>query len=89
MDKIPTYDGVWPGSQRRSLMTLLSLPQCHAALGMVSEKTHITYYNVDIKHGERDLILQSLGRSVAIYTRCGLCNVYDFICRVFCKFINT
>jgi hypothetical protein len=29
----------------------------------------ITYYNVDIKHGERDLVLQCLGRSVAIYTR--------------------
>jgi hypothetical protein len=26
------------------------------------------YYNVDIKHGERDLVLQCLGRSVAIYT---------------------
>jgi hypothetical protein len=39
----------------------------------------LIYYNVDIKHGERDLILQCLGRSVAIYTRCGLFDVYDFI----------
>ena len=30
-----TYNGVWPGSSRRSLMTLLSLPQCHAALGTI------------------------------------------------------
>jgi hypothetical protein len=28
-----------------------------------------SYYNVDIKHGERDLVLQCLGRSVAIYVR--------------------
>ena len=27
----PTYNGVQPGSPRGSLMTLLSLPQCHAA----------------------------------------------------------
>jgi hypothetical protein len=46
----------------------------------------LIYYNVDIKHGEWDLVLQCLGRSVAIYTRCGLCDVYDFICRVVCKF---
>jgi hypothetical protein len=49
----------------------------------------IIYYHVDIKHGERALVLQCLGRSVAIYTVCGLCDVYDFICRVFCKFIDT
>jgi hypothetical protein len=24
-----------------------------------------------------------------IYVRCGLCDVYDFICRVLCKFIDT
>jgi hypothetical protein len=29
----PTYNGVRPGSPRGSLTTLLSLPQCHAALG--------------------------------------------------------
>jgi hypothetical protein len=28
----------------------------------------LTYYNVDIKNGERDLVLQCLGRCVAIYT---------------------
>jgi hypothetical protein len=27
----------------------------------------LIYYNVDIKHGELDLVLQCLGRSVAIY----------------------
>jgi hypothetical protein len=32
------------------------------------------YYNVDIKNGERDLVLQCLGRCVAIYTRCGICD---------------
>jgi hypothetical protein len=36
----------------------------------------LMYYNVDIKHAERDLVLQCLGRIVAIYTRCGLCDVY-------------
>jgi len=30
-----TYNGVWPGSPRGSLMTLLSLPQCHAALSTI------------------------------------------------------
>jgi hypothetical protein len=33
--------------------------------------------------GEREIVLQCLGRSVAIYTGCGLCNGYGFICRVF------
>ena len=32
-DGRPTYSGVWPGSPRGSLTTLLSQPQCHAALG--------------------------------------------------------
>jgi len=31
-DRRPTYNGVQPGSPRGSLTTLLSLPQCHAAL---------------------------------------------------------
>jgi len=31
----PTYNGVWYGSPRGSLMTLLSLPQCHAALSTI------------------------------------------------------
>jgi len=35
-DGRPTYSGVWPGSPRGSLTTLLSLPQCHAALGTIS-----------------------------------------------------
>jgi hypothetical protein len=39
----------------------------------------LLYYNVDIKHRERDLILQCLGRCVAIYMQCGLCDVCDFI----------
>jgi hypothetical protein len=39
--------------------------------------------------GERDLVLQCLGRCVAIYTRCKICDGYDFICRVFCRFIDT
>jgi hypothetical protein len=39
--------------------------------------------------GERDLVLQCLGRCVAIYMGCGLCDGYDFICRVFCRFIDT
>ena len=30
----PTYNGVWPGSPKGSFMTLLSLPQCHAAFSM-------------------------------------------------------
>jgi len=34
-DGWPTYSGVQPGSPRQLLMTLLSLPQCHAALGMI------------------------------------------------------
>ena len=34
-DRRPTYNGVRPGSPRGMLMTLLSLPQCHAALGMI------------------------------------------------------
>jgi hypothetical protein len=39
----------------------------------------LLHYNVDIKHGERDLVLQCLGRSVAIYMQCGFCDVCDFI----------
>jgi len=31
----PTYNGVWPGSPRGSLMTLLSLPQCYAAFSTI------------------------------------------------------
>ena len=34
-DRRPTYSGVQPGSPRGSLLTLLSLPQCHAALGTI------------------------------------------------------
>ena len=34
-DGRPTYSGVRPGSPRGSLMTLLSLPQYHAAFGMI------------------------------------------------------
>jgi len=34
-DGRPTYDGVWPDSPRGLLTTLLSLPQCHAALGTI------------------------------------------------------
>ena len=30
-----TYNGVWPGSPRGSLTTLLSPPQCHAAFSMI------------------------------------------------------
>jgi hypothetical protein len=30
-----TCDGVLPGALKRSLVILLSLPQCHAALGMM------------------------------------------------------
>jgi hypothetical protein len=38
--------------------------------------------------GERDLVLQCLGRCVAIYTGCGIWDSYDFICRVLCGFID-
>jgi hypothetical protein len=31
----PTYNGVQPGSPRGSLMTLLSLSQCHAAFSTI------------------------------------------------------
>jgi len=31
----PTYNGMWPGSPRGLLTTLLSLPQCHAVLSMI------------------------------------------------------
>jgi hypothetical protein len=34
-DGRPTYNVVQHGSPRGSLTTLLSLPQCHAALGMI------------------------------------------------------
>jgi hypothetical protein len=50
----------------------------------------LIHYNVDYapRMGEKDLILQWLGRCVSIYTRCGICASYDFICRVFCGFID-
>jgi hypothetical protein len=38
--------------------------------------------------GERDLVLQCLGRCVAIYALCGICDGYDFVCCVFCRFID-
>jgi hypothetical protein len=34
-DGRPTYNGVWPGSPRGSLTTLLSLPKCHAAFSTI------------------------------------------------------
>jgi hypothetical protein len=34
-DGRPTYNGVWPGSQRGLLITLLSLPHCCAALSTI------------------------------------------------------
>jgi len=34
-DGKPTYNAVHPGSPRGSLMTLLSLPHCHAALSTI------------------------------------------------------
>jgi len=34
-DGRPTYNGVQPGSPRGSLATMLSLPQCSAALGII------------------------------------------------------
>jgi hypothetical protein len=44
----------------------------------------LLYYNVYIKHGERDRVLQCLGGGrVTIYMRC--LQLY----RVFCKFIDT
>jgi hypothetical protein len=48
----------------------------------------LMYYNVDIKHGN-EISFYSVWGGLYIYTRCGLCDVYDFICRVFCKFIDT
>jgi hypothetical protein len=36
MDGRPTYSGDWPGSTRVSVMTLLFLPQCHAAFSTVA-----------------------------------------------------
>ena len=38
-DRRPTHNGVRPGSLRGSLMTLLFLSQCHAALGMIPSTT--------------------------------------------------
>jgi len=34
-DGRPTYNAAWPGSPWGSLMTMLSVPQCHAAFGMI------------------------------------------------------
>jgi len=34
-DGRPTHNGVWPGSPRQLFMTLLLLPQCHAAFSMI------------------------------------------------------
>jgi hypothetical protein len=46
----------------------------------------LTHYNMDYtsRVGERDLILQMLGRCLPIYMWCGICASYNFICRVFC-----
>jgi hypothetical protein len=49
----------------------------------------LVYYNVDIKNGGTRSRFTILRRCVAIYTRCGICTSYDFICRVFCRFIDT
>ena len=35
VDGRPTYNGVWPDSPRGSFMTLLPLPQCHAAFSVI------------------------------------------------------
>jgi hypothetical protein len=50
----------------------------------------LIHYKVEYisRMGERDLVLQWLERCVAIYTRCEICASYDFICRVFCGFVN-
>jgi hypothetical protein len=41
----------------------------------------IIHYNVEYisRMGERDLVLQWLGRCLAMYTRCGICTSYDFV----------
>jgi hypothetical protein len=48
---------------------------------------NLTHYNVDYtsRMGERDLVLQFLGRCLAIYTRCGICASYNFVCHVFSR----
>jgi hypothetical protein len=52
-DGRPTYCGVQAGFSRGSLMTLLSLRQCHAALGMIISKnvttSHVTHGRVEYK----------------------------------------
>jgi hypothetical protein len=49
----------------------------------------LIYYNVNIKNVGTRSRFTSLGRCLAIYTRCGICASYDLICRVFCRFIDT
>jgi hypothetical protein len=43
----------------------------------------LMHYNVENKNGGTRSHLQCLGRCVAVYTGCGICASYDFICRVF------
>jgi hypothetical protein len=53
-------------------------------------RKHI-YYNVDIKNRGTRSRFTMFGevRSYRVYTRCEICARYDFICRVFCGFIDT
>jgi hypothetical protein len=60
----------------------------HQAEARISEKTHILQCGHQ-EWGNEISFLQCLGRCVAVYTRCGICTSYDFICRVFCRFVDT
>jgi hypothetical protein len=43
----------------------------------IGENSYTTMWTSRMR--ERDLVLQCLGRCVAIYTRCGICDGYDFV----------
>jgi hypothetical protein len=46
----------------------------------------LIYYNVDIKNGGTISRFTMFGEERSnVYTGCGMCASYGFICRVFCK----
>jgi hypothetical protein len=49
----------------------------------------LTYHNLDIRNVRTRSRFTIFGEVCSYITRCGICDGYDFICRFFCRFIDT
>jgi hypothetical protein len=55
----------------------------------ISEKTHVLQCGHQAWGTRSRFTMFGEECSYILYTRCGICEVYDFICRVFCKMSDT